>query len=88
MIYEFKPQGVCSALFRVDIDDAGVIANLTIEGGCGGYARGMAQMVKGKKPGDVITALEGIGCGDAEDPTTSCPDQIAKMLTEISSAAK
>ena len=88
MIHTFEPQGVCSALFKVDIGDDGVIQSLVIEGGCGGYAKGMAQMVKGKKPGEVIAALEGIGCGDAGNPATSCPDQIAKMLAEISNKAK
>ena len=88
MIHTFKPQGVCSSLFHLEIDDDGVIQSLEIEGGCGGYAKGMAGLIAQKRPAEIIAALDGIRCGDAEDPTTSCPDQIAKMLAEISRAAK
>lgn len=80
MKYSYKPQGVCSQQMIIDVED-GVIQSLEVIGGCSGNLQGISALVKGQKVNDVITRLEGIHCGKRP---TSCPDQLAKALIEIS----
>ena len=79
MVYQFRPQGVCSQLMNVDVED-GIIRELQVMGGCDGNLKGIAQLVRGRKVEDVIDLLAGIRCGFKE---TSCPDQLARALAEI-----
>jgi len=80
MEYHFTPKGVCSRNFHADVNDEGVIESLSIEDGCDGNGQGMSRMVQGRHIDEVITLLSGIRCGRK---STSCPDQIAKMMAEI-----
>ena len=80
MQYQYKPTGVCSSAFTVDIDDNGLIESLSIQGGCGGNSMGIAQLVKGRHMDEIIGLLDGIRCGRKK---SSCPDQLAKMLAGI-----
>ena len=79
MVYQFRPQGVCSQLMNVDVED-GIIRELQVMGGCDGNLKGIAQLVRGRKVEDVIDLLAGIRCGFKE---TSCPDQLARGLAAI-----
>lgn len=79
MEYRYKPQGVCSSEFIINIEN-GVIVDLKVIGGCNGNLQGISSLVKGMKVEDVISKLKGINCGYKG---TSCPDQIAKALEKI-----
>ena len=80
MQYRYKPSGVCSREIIIDVED-GIVSNVKFIGGCAGNTQGIGAVVKGMKVDDVIRRLDGINCGFRG---TSCPDQLAKALTEIS----
>ncbi len=80
MTYEFTPRGVCSQKMIIDVED-GVVRELQVLGGCNGNLKGISSLVKGMKIEDVIERLEGIRCGMKP---TSCPDQLARALKEMS----
>ncbi|MDD6396573.1 MAG: TIGR03905 family TSCPD domain-containing protein [Acutalibacteraceae bacterium] len=80
MQYRYKPSGVCSREIIIDVED-GIVSNVKFIGGCAGNTQGIGALVKGMKVDDVIRRLDGINCGFRG---TSCPDQLAKALTEIS----
>ena len=76
MVFEYRPQGVCSRLMRIEVED-GVVSSLQVMGGCNGNLQGISKLVEGMKVEEVIARLEGIRCGFKP---TSCPDQLAKAL--------
>lgn len=80
MIYEFTPHGVCSQKMLIEVED-GIVRDVKVIGGCHGNLQGISALVKGMKAEDVIERLEGIRCGMK---STSCPDQLARALKEIS----
>ena len=76
----FAPMGVCANLITVDVEN-GIIKSVDFSGGCHGNAQGLSKLVAGMAASDVINRLEGIRCGRKP---TSCPDQLAKALKEVS----
>ena len=80
MTYQFRPQGVCSQVMKVDIDDEGIIQSLEVQGGCSGNLQGNSRLVQGMKAQEAVDRLKGIRCGFK---STSCPDQLAKGLEKI-----
>ena len=74
---QYQTQGTCSKFINVTIGDDGLVADVEFMGGCPGNTVGIAQLVRGMKPEDVIKRLEGLRCGFKP---TSCPDQLAKTL--------
>lgn len=80
MTYEFSPRGVCSRKMLIEVED-GIVRDLQVVGGCHGNLQGISSLVKGMKIEDVIARLDGIRCGGK---STSCPDQLAQALKEIS----
>ena len=56
------------------------IRRVEIVKGCDGNTKGLAALVKDMKAEEVIARLENIRCGFK---STSCPDQLAKALKEI-----
>ena len=79
MKYTYKPQGVCSREFIIDIEN-NVINDIQIIGGCAGNTLGISRLLKGMSVDEAIKRLKGIPCGYK---STSCPDQIAKALEKI-----
>ena len=79
-VYEYVPQGVCSRLIHVEINENNEIAEAYFVAGCSGNTQGVCSLAKGMKVEEVIGRLKGIRCGNK---STSCPDQFAKMLEEI-----
>lgn len=77
--YVYKTNGTCSKLMEFVIDDHDVIETLVVTGGCNGNLKGISSIVRGKHIDEVISAFKGITCGPRP---TSCPDQIARALTE------
>ena len=57
------------------------MTDCTFVGGCSGNTQGVASLVKGMKVEDAIAKMRGIKCGFKD---TSCPDQLARALEEIS----
>lgn len=75
---DYKTQGVCSQMIKVDVQDD-TIQSVEFIGGCAGNASGVASLVQGMKVDDAIARIEGIKCGSK---ATSCPDQLAKALKQ------
>lgn len=75
----FKTEGVCSKEIHLNIED-GVIASVSFMGGCNGSLKGIAQLIQGRKPEDVIPLIKGTLCGPRP---TSCPDQLATALAGL-----
>lgn len=80
MQYVYNTQGTCSRQIIIDVDDNGIIENVTYIGGCNGNTKGISSLVKGMTIDEVITKLQGITCGFRP---TSCPDQLATALKQI-----
>ncbi len=74
----YKTWGTCSTQIDFDIID-NKIYNLVFTGGCNGNLKGIAALVEGQDIENVKEKLQGIKCGFKE---TSCPDQLARALSE------
>ena len=75
---EYKPKGVCSRLIHFDIVD-NKVRNVSFVGGCSGNLQGISHLIEGMDVDEAISRIEGIRCGFKP---TSCPDQLARALTE------
>ena len=71
----YKPHGVCSRQINFEVEN-GIITACEFIGGCRGNTQGLAKLVIGMTPEEVIKRLEGTECRGG----TSCPDQLAKAL--------
>ena len=80
MKYAYQPQGTCSRLISIDVDESGYIRQVAFVGGCHGNTQGISALVRGMKADDVVGRLKGIRCGNKP---TSCPDQLATALENI-----
>ena len=78
MIIQYQPQGVCSRLIQLKIENDKIVAAQFI-GGCNGNTKGICSLIIGMNVDDVIQRLSGITCGGKP---TSCPDQLARCLME------
>lgn len=76
---EYKTHGTCSRAVIVDIEDD-VIVDCSFVGGCSGNTQGVAALVVGMKVDEAINKIKGIKCGMKN---TSCPDQLALALEEV-----
>ncbi len=76
---QFKTEGTCCAMINVVIED-NKIYDVEFVGGCPGNLLGIRELIKGMDINSVISKLQGITCGSKP---TSCPDQLAKCLTEF-----
>lgn len=79
MKYTYYTQGTCSSQIDMEIDDQGILRDVTFYGGCHGNLQGISVLVRGMKASDVISKLQGIRCGYKN---TSCPDQLATALRQ------
>ena len=79
---EYKTKGTCSRAVIVDVED-GVITDCAFIGGCSGNTQGVASLVIGMKAEDAVAKIKGIKCGMK---STSCPDQLALALEELTKA--
>ncbi len=79
MEYTFKPHGVCSMQIKFEIDENKKVRNIRFLGGCSGNTKGVSKLAEGRDAKEIISLLEGTDCGGRG---TSCPDQLAKALTE------
>ena len=79
----FKPENVCSREMILDIDDNNIVVNAKVIGGCMGNLQGICRLIEGMKVEDVINKLKGIKCRGSRTGETSCPDQLAKGLSNL-----
>ncbi len=79
MKYNYTPKGVCSRLISIEVDEDGIIKEVSFTGGCNGNLKGIGALVKGMKAEEAISRLENIRCGMKN---TSCPDQLAQALKQ------
>ena len=75
--FVYLPQGTCSVKMVFTIDDADIIRDFTVQGGCPGNLLGIRSLIIGMKAQDVISKLKGIRC---RSKSTSCPDQLSRGL--------
>lgn len=80
MRHSFVTQGTCSRQIDFTIED-GVVKDVRFTGGCHGNLQGIARLVEGMTPEQVVERLKGIRCGNKP---TSCPDQLACALSTVS----
>lgn len=79
MKLSYKTKGVCSRQMDIETED-GVIKSVEVVGGCNGNLQGISRLVEGMRVEEAISRLEGIRCGSKE---TSCPDQLAQALKQL-----
>jgi uncharacterized protein (TIGR03905 family) len=75
----YSPEGVCSIRIDFEIDDEGLVRDLSFTKGCPGNAQGVAKLAEGRPAEEIIELFRGIPCGRKD---TSCPDQLAKALSQ------
>ena len=75
----YEPQGTCSRLMHIT-EENGIIKSVEVVGGCNGNLQGITRLVEGMSVKEAISKLEGIDCGGKG---TSCPDQMAKALKQL-----
>lgn len=76
MVIDYRPRGVCSRAFHIEVED-GVIQSVQVVGGCNGNLQGLSALLKGMRVEEAVARMEGIHCGMRP---TSCPDQLAQAL--------
>ena len=76
-MFRYKTHGTCSREIEVEVK-GDTIESVRFIGGCTGNTTGVAALAKGMKVDDAIARLSGIQCRGG----TSCPDQLARALTE------
>ena len=81
--YSYITHGTCSRQIDVTLD-GDVIKEVVFHRGCMGNTQGVAALVKGMKAQEAIARLKGIDCCGKG---TSCPDQLARALTEMLNGA-
>ena len=79
MAHRYVTRGVCSRSITFDVEN-GKVHGVTFECGCAGNTKGIAALVEGMDVAEAIKRLEGIRCGFK---TTSCPDQLAQALKQV-----
>lgn len=84
MEYRYHPRGTCSREIIINLK-GDTIQSVKFIGGCDGNTKGIAALVKGMNINDVKSRLSGIRCGMK---LTSCPDQLAKALSEAAEQQK
>lgn len=76
MKYSYQTSGTCCRQIDIEIEK-GVIKDVKFVGGCNGNLQGIASLVRGMRPADVIERLQSIRCGAKP---TSCPHQLSLAL--------
>ena len=75
---KYKTQGTCSQEIDIELKD-GVIESVQFVGGCNGNLQAVSKLTDGKTPDEIAALIGGIRCGFK---STSCPDQLARAVTE------
>lgn len=70
---------VCSRQIDIRIKE-GIIQEVVYTRGCDGNAKGIGALIKGMSVEEAVRRLSGITCGRK---STSCPDQLARILKSL-----
>ncbi len=76
--FSYSPKGVCSRKITFELD-GNIVKNVAFEGGCHGNTQGLAALAEGMNAYELVKRLTGTDC---RGRGTSCPDQLAKAVTE------
>ncbi len=79
MHYSYNTKGTCSKNIQFDIDENGVISNVSFYGGCPGNLKALSILVDGMSVDEIEKKLRGVQCGFKD---TSCSDQLAQAVRE------
>lgn len=74
MHYEYEPEGVCAMQLEFDIDDDGIVSNISFFGGCDGNLKAISKLLDGQSADKISALLSGNTCGRKQ---TSCADQLS-----------
>ncbi|MEG1613032.1 MAG: TIGR03905 family TSCPD domain-containing protein [Clostridia bacterium] len=77
----FRTRGTCSREILFSVEN-NILTDLKFIGGCSGNLQALSRLTVGKNIDEIISILKGIRCKN----DTSCPDQLAKALTEYKAA--
>lgn len=77
--YEYITRGVCSRKIEFDIE-GNVVKNVRFFSGCNGNTQGVSRLIEGMDANEAVRRLKGIDCNGRG---TSCPDQLAKAISEV-----
>lgn len=75
----FKTEGVCAQEIEFEVEN-NIIKKVNFVNGCGGSLQAVGRLVEGLRVEDAVNKIKGIQCGDKG---TSCPDQLAKALSNL-----
>lgn len=75
----YATHGTCARFIDFAVEK-GIITEIRFIGGCAGNTQGVAALAKGRPVVEVAAALRGLPCRNG----TSCPDQLARALEELS----
>ncbi len=76
----YYPQGVCSNRIDLEVEN-NIIKEVKFYNGCNGNLKAIAALLKGMEKSRAIDLLKGITCNQN---STSCSDQLARALEEMS----
>lgn len=79
----YRTSGICASGIDFEVVD-GRVHNVVFYGGCDGNHKGLSALVEGMLVDEVISRLSGITCGFKN---SSCPDQLARGLSEYKKSA-
>lgn len=79
MHYSYNTKGTCSKNIQFDIDENGVVSNVSFYGGCPGNLKALSILVDGMTVDEIEKKLRGVQCGFKD---TSCSDQLAQAVRE------
>lgn len=85
MKYQYIPNGVCSRMIEFEIDEKGLLHNVTFTGGCSGNTGGVSALAEGRPAAEVMKTLSGIDC---RGRGTSCPDNLSRAIRDALSRQK
>lgn len=78
IIYTFKTRGTCSTHIQLELE-GNTVKKVKFINGCDGNSKGLARLAEGMTVEEITKRLAGIQC---EGKHTSCPDQLAKAVSE------
>jgi uncharacterized protein (TIGR03905 family) len=74
----FTPRGVCATRIDFEIDDEGLVHDISFTRGCPGNAAALAKLAEGRSTTELIELFRDLPCGTKP---TSCPAQLAQALS-------
>lgn len=75
----FKTEGVCAQEIEFEVEN-NIIKKVSFYKGCRGSLQAIGRLVEGLRVEEAVEKMKGIQCGDRG---TSCPDQLAKALSNL-----